>query len=34
VYLEGDAGKFLRVINKANYSNTVRTGSNLLAARG
>ena len=34
VYLEGDAGKFLKVVNKANYANTVRTGSNLLAARG
>lgn len=34
VYLMGDAGQILKVVNKKNYANTVRTGSNLLAARG
>lgn len=34
VELAGDAGKLLKVTNKANYANTLRTGSNLLAAKG
>lgn len=34
VVLEGDARQMLRVVNKANYSDTVRTGKNLLAAKG
>ena len=34
VHLEGGAAKILKVTNVENYKNTVRTGSNLLAARG
>lgn len=34
IHLEGDAAKLLKVTNVANYKNTVRTGSNLLAAKG
>lgn len=34
VVLEGDAGKIFRVVKKENHVSIVRTGSNLLAARG
>lgn len=34
VVLEGDAGKIFRVVKKENHVSTMRTGSNLLAARG
>lgn len=34
VVLDGDAGRMLKVVNKSNYANTVRTGKNLLAAKG
>lgn len=34
VVLEGDAGKIFRIVKKENHVSTMRTGSNLLAARG